>query len=324
MKTPTPVKNKKTFFKSTLIILKESFIGFGNDNILKLSAALAYYTIFSIAPMLIVVVGICSIFYGQSAVEGQVFHQISHLVGAETALNIQAIMQKTTLHSNNWMATIIGSITLLFGATSMFGEIQESINIIWGLKTHPKKGVIKFFINRTISFAMVVVLGFILLISLVLNALISAFIIHLKHYFSGRLIDNFYLVDYVILIIVIAVLFAFIFKTLPDAKIQWKDIWVSSLLTSVLFLLGKFLIGYYLEHNASITTYGAAGSIIILLLWVYYSSIILYFGAEFTQVYVKFKGRAIKPNKYAVWIEKHEVVRKTNMDIHEKLDSPAS
>ncbi|MBA2612077.1 MAG: YihY/virulence factor BrkB family protein [Bacteroidetes bacterium] len=310
---------KKQTFIDSWSVLKDSFKEFNNDRVLKLSAALAYYTIFSLPSMLIVVIGLCSIFYGKDAVQGQVFSEISGFIGADAAAQVQDILKKTTLHHDNLVATIVGLVTLLLAATGMFGEIQDSINSIWGLQTKPKKGLIRMLFNRLVSFSMVVVLGFILLVSLLLNALLEGLFHRLEHYFSADVINYLFIFDYVIMILVTTLLFASILKVLPDAKVLWKDVWVGAFVTSLLFLLGKFLIGYYLKHNNSISAYGAAGSMILILLWVYYSAIILYFGAEFTQVYVQHKKRKIEPNKYAVWVEKNIVEKKLNTQIDEHI-----
>lgn len=308
----------RPFFKNSFKVLKTSFIEFNNDKVLKLSAALAYYTVFSLPSVLIVIIGLCSVFFGKEAVQGKVFAQINHLVGSDAALQIQEILKKTALHHDSMVATVVGFVTLLLGATGMFGEIQDSINIIWGLKVKPGRGVVKMLLNRLISFSMVLVLGFILLVSLVLNTVLDAFFDRLQHYFSGTVIHILYSIDYVIIFGIIATLFAFIFKALPDAKVQWKDVWVGAAVTTLLFLAGKFLISYYLMHNSNVSAYGAAGSLIIILLWVYYSAIILYFGAEFTQVHVRQQGRKIEPNKYSVWIERNEVEKQDNTKINEK------
>lgn len=311
------MKINKAGFKSGWSITKDSFSEFSDDKVLKLSAALAYYTIFSLPSMLIVIIGLCSIFYGKDAIQGQIFTEISGFIGQDAALQVQDILKKTTLHHDNVLTTIVGFLTLLVAATGMFGEIQDSINSIWGLQTKPKKGFIKLLLNRLMSFSMVVVLGFILLVSLVLNALLEGFLHRLERYFSEAVINYFFILDYGIIIVVTTILFASILKVLPDAKIQWRDVWTGAFTTCILFLLGKFLIGYYLKNNESITAYGAAGSLILILLWVYYSAIILYFGAEFTQVYVRHKNRKIEPNKYAIWVEKNTVEKKLNTQINE-------
>ncbi len=311
------IKIGKQVFKDSWNITKETFSEFSNDRVLKLSAALAYYTIFSLPSMLIVIIGLCSIFYGKEAVQGQIFNEIGGLVGLDAALQIQDVLKKTTLNHDNVLATIAGVVTLILAATGMFGEIQDSINSIWGLKAKPKKGLIKLVLNRLISFSMVVVLGFILLVSLVLNALLAGLIQRLEHYFSETIVSYLFILDYGVMIVVTTILFAAILKVLPDAKIQWKDVWVGAFTTCLLFLLGKFLIGYYLKQNASVSAYGAAGSMILILLWVYYSAIILYLGAEFTQVFVRYHKRKIEPNRYAVWVEKNEVEKKLNTQVNE-------
>jgi membrane protein len=306
----------KKIVRTSWELLRDSFKKFSNDNVVKLSAALAYYTVFSLAPMLIVIIGIGSIFYGREAMEGQIFDQIKNIVGAETAQQIQEILRKSALKSNNFFAAAIGLITLLAGAGGMFGEIQDSINMIWGLKADPKKGFMNIVVNRITSFSMVLVLGFILLVSLVFNALLESLFKNLNAFLPESLISKLYVLDYAVMISVIALFFACVFKVLPDARIKWKDIWLGAFVTSGLFLLGEYIIAYYLAHYAGISSYGAAGSMIVLLLWVYYSSIILYFGAEFTQVYVRFRGRRIEPSRYAVWIERQEIPKDSNTDIH--------
>lgn len=300
------------------LILKDSFLEFIDDKVLKLSAALAYYTIFSLPSMLIIVIGLCGTFYGKEAIEGKIFFQINHLVGAQVALEVQHIIQAMVMHHDSFVATVIGIITLLIGATGMFGEIQDSINMIWGLKTKPKKGLIKLVLNRVISFSMIIILGFILIVSLLLNVLLEAFFSNLKNHFSEYLVTKLYVMDQFIILAIILVLFAFIFKVLPDAKILWKDVWVGAFVTTLLFILGKFVIGYYLSNNGQISAYGTAGSLIVILLWVYYSAMILYFGAIFTQVYAKHNGRKIEPNKYAIWVETDTIEKKFNTAIQNK------
>ncbi|HET6226876.1 MAG TPA: YihY/virulence factor BrkB family protein [Bacteroidia bacterium] len=299
-------------------IFKDTCSEFIEDKVMKYSAALAYYTIFSLPSMLIVIIGLCGTLYGKAAIEGKIFFQLNNLIGAQPALEVQHIIQNMVLNHDSFLATVVGIITLLLGATGMFGEIQDSINTIWGLKTKPEKGLIKMLLNRLISFSMIIILGFILLVSLLLNVLLQAFFHDLKKLFPTDLIDKLYIIDQCIVYGIIALLFAFIFKVLPDAKLLWRDVWVGAFVTTILFVLGKFAISYYLSTNKQITAYGAAGSLIIILLWVYYSAIILYFGAEFTQVYAHHHGRSIAPNKYAIWIEKDIVEKKFNTQINKK------
>jgi membrane protein len=310
-------EHKRNFFSAVWYITKQCFHEFNNDKVLKLSAALAYYTIFSLPSMLIVIVGLCSIFYGREAIQGRIVHDISGFIGNEAALQIQDILSKTALRHDNILATVVGLVTLLLAATGMFGEIQDSINSIWGLKAKPEKGWIRLLLNRLLSFSMVLVLGFILIVSLILNALLEGFFNRLEKIFSTDLVNYLSIFNHGLMVVVIMMLFAGILKVLPDARIRWKDVMVGAFATTVLFLAGKFLIAYLLKHNSSISAYGAAGSIIIILLWVYYSAIILYVGAEFTQVYVRYRHRRIEPNKYAVWVEQNTVEKKFNTQINE-------
>ena len=304
--------------KTGWLLLRDTFSAFSADKVPKISAALSYFTIFSIAPMLVVVIGLCSIFYGREAIEGEIFGMIKNYVGADTATQIQGALIKTTLNYNNIWATILGGLTLLLGATGIFGEIQDSINFIWGLKTKPKRGWVKMIINRVLSFSMILVLGFVLMVSLMLNALLGMFLDRLNNNIPNSLLQAMYYIDHLIMFATIMILFACIFKVLPDAKIKWRDVFAGAFVTSLLFIGGKFLIGLYLKNNITITAYGAAGSVIVLMVWVYFSAMILYFGAEFTQVYAKYRGRRIEPNKYAVFVENHDVEKPTSSGVNKK------
>lgn len=284
-------------------ILKQTGHDFMEDKVLKLSAALSYYTIFSIAPMLIVIITLCDVFLGKDAIEGSIYGQINDLVGNQAALQIQEMIKNASLSGDFTWATIVGIATLIFGATSVFGEIQDSINYIWQLKAKPQNGLVKILINRALSFSMVISLGFILMVSLVLNGIIELFSSQLGRLFPDITFILIYVVNMALTFGVITLLFAIIFKVLPDAKIKWRHVITGSMTTAVLFMVGKFAIGMYLGSSKVGSAYGAAGSIVIILLWVYYSAIILYFGAEFTQVYVQHYGGRILPNEYAVWVK---------------------
>ncbi|MEP7373519.1 MAG: YihY/virulence factor BrkB family protein [Chitinophagaceae bacterium] len=302
-------------FKFIWNSLKSAFKAFFDQNILKLSAALAYYTIFSLPGLIIIVVWVSDIFYGHEAVEGKVYGQIANLVGSDAALQIQETIRNATLSSEASFATSVGLITLLIGATSVFGEIQDSINLIWRLKARPKKGRgwLKLIINRLLSFSIVISLGFLLLVSLMLNGLMDAFIDRLTKVFPETQVVVVYIVNLVITFIMTSLLFGLIFKVLPDAKIEWRHVRAGAFTTTLLFMGGKFLIGYYLGHSKMSSAYGAAGSVIVILLWVYYSAIILFFGAAFTRSYAICSGSHIYPNKYAVWIEQVEVESKQSL-----------
>ncbi|UPK70090.1 YihY/virulence factor BrkB family protein [Chitinophaga filiformis] len=289
--------------KTIWLILKQTFHDFMDDKVLKLSAALSYYTIFSIAPMLIVIITLCDVFLGKEAIEGSIYGQIKSMVGGQAALQIQEMIKNAALSGDSGWATIVGIVTLVIGATSVFGEIQDSINFIWQLKAKPKNGLLKMLLNRLLSFSIVISLGFILMVSLALNGIIALFSNQLAVFFPQVTIVLVYIINLVLTFVVISILFAIIFKVLPDAKVQWKHVIIGAVTTAILFMIGKFAIGLYLGSSKVGTAYGAAGSIVIILLWVYYSAIILYFGAEFTQVYVQHFGGRIRPNEYAVYVK---------------------
>lgn len=285
-------------------------IDFIDDKILKLSASLAYSTVFSIAPMIIVALYCGDIFLGREAIEGKLYGELEGLLGSSAAGQIQEIIRNTALSSDLGWSAIIGLITLIIGATGVFTEIQDSINFIWRLKTKPKKGkgLLKIVLTRLLSFSLVISLGFVMVVSLVIHGIIEVLMSRLNELLPTAIVV--YIVNLVVTFITITALFAVIFKVLPDAKVKWRHVWVGAMTTAVLFMLGKFAIGLYLGNSSIGSTYGAAGSLVILLVWVYYSAAILYFGAAFTREYVQHKGERIYPNNYAVWVEQVEVESK--------------
>jgi len=298
---------KKFKFKNIWKLFRDAGIGFSDDKVLKLSGSLAYFTVFSIGPMLIVIMFFADLFWGREAVEGSIYGQIKGFVGPEPAAQIQEIIKNVTLSGKSKVTAVIGFITLLIGATTVFAEIQDSINTIWNLKVKPEKGFIKMLINRLLSFSVVVGLGFLLLVSLVINGLLEAFSSRLLNVFPDIALITVYIINLIITFIVITLLFSMIFKVLPDAKIKWKDVLVGSIVTAILFMIGKFGITFYIGSSDVDSTYGTAGALVVLLLWVYFTSVILYFGAEFTKVYATQFGSHISPNHYAVWIKQVEV-----------------
>ncbi len=298
---------KKLSLKGVWKLMKEAANGFWDHSVLKLSAALAYYTVFSLGPMIIVVIFMADIFWGREAIEGTIYGQINGLVGSSAAIQIQEMIRNSSLSLKGNFTAILGFITLLIGATGVFAEIQDSINMIWGLKAKPKKGWLKMLKNRLLSFSVVASLGFLLLVSLIINGLLEALMGRLKAMFPDLAVTIIYIINLIITFGVITLLFAIIFKVLPDAKIRWRDVFVGAMSTSILFMLGKFGITFYIGSTDVGTTYGTAGSLVVLLIWVYYSSVILFFGAEFTKAYAAHFGRPIHPNDYAVWIKQVEV-----------------
>ncbi|GEO08197.1 YihY/virulence factor BrkB family protein [Segetibacter aerophilus] len=302
---------KKLTWKGVWGLVKDAFTGFMDDKVVKLSGALAYFTVFSIGPMLIVIIFFADLFWGREAVEGTIFGQIKGLVGATTAAQIQEIIRSASLSGKGPVTGIIGIITLLIGATTVFAEIQDTINTIWGLKPKPEKGWLKIVVDRLLSFSIVVSIGFLLLVSLVVTGLVEALSNRLIHIFPDIALLLIYIFNLLITFGIVTLLFAIIFKVLPDAKIKWKDVITGAMVTAGLFMLGKFGITFYIGSSNVSTAYGTAGSFVILMLWVYYSSIILYFGAEFTKAYAATYGGLIKPNQYAVWVKQIEVEDET-------------
>lgn len=288
-------------------IVRQAFTEFINDHGMRLSASLSYYTIFALGPVLIIIISFAGIFFGKDAVEGKIYWQINGLVGSDAALQIQDIIRNIEQSQLSTSGAILGLIILFIGATGVFTEMQDSINYIWSLKTKPKKSLIKFAFNRIISFSLIISFGFVLMVSLGIHALVDLLHEKLKMYFDEATVFIFQGLNYIILFIVIATLFAIIFKVLPDARVRWKDSSIGAIFTAVLFLIGKFLIGFYLGNSNIGVTYGAAASLVIILLWVYYTSIILFFGAEFTKIYTMNFGGGIVPDKTAVFIIKQEV-----------------
>lgn len=293
--------------KKYLHVIKGTIAAFSEDNCIKLSASLSYYTIFSIGPLLIIVISLSSLFYGRDAIQGNLYAQINGLVGSEAALQIQEIIKNSENSGNGVIGTIIGVVILLLSATGIFTEIQDSINYIWSIRAKPKRGFVKYLVNRFLSFSLIISLGFLLLVSLVASALMDILSDRLTRFFADTTVVIFYVVNMVLIFAIISLLFAIIFKVLPDGKIKWKDTFFGATFTAVLFLLGKAGIGYYLGQSDLGATYGAAASVIVILTWVYYTSIILYFGAEFTKVYALEYGSGIVPNETAVFIVKSEV-----------------
>ena len=293
--------------KETGKVIMQSFKNFGEDKIPKYSASLAYTTVFSLGPLLIVIIFLCSIFFGQEATQGKIYSQMQQFVGQDAALQLQTIIQNASISNKGSFAAVIGIVTLILGATAVFAEIQDSINTIWGFKAKPKKGLWKIIRNRFLSFSVVVSLGFLLLVSLAISTILEGLSDQLKARFPNVTVVIFYILNLIISFVVITTLFAVIFKVLPDAQTKWKDIFPGALASGILFMIGKFAISFYIGKSHVGTTYGAAGSLVVLLLWVYYSAIILYLGAEFAKTWASYKGSSIQPNDYAVALKKVEV-----------------
>jgi membrane protein len=287
-------------------LFKSAGNGFIDDNAFKLAAALSYYTVFALGPLLIIIISLAGLFFGQEAAKGSIYFQLNGLLGADAAKQIQDIINNIQQSESSTTGAIVGGIILLIGATGVFTEMQDSINYIWSVKAKPKKSWLKYLTNRLLSFSIVVGMGFLLLVSLVINAVLNAISVRLTRILPNSDIDLFTSLNMIILVVTITGLFAAIFKLLPDATISWKDAWIGAVLTAALFLVGKTGISYYLGRANLGVTYGTAASIVIILIWVYYSALILYFGAEFTKMYAIQAGEGIRPKETAVFIIKSE------------------
>lgn len=279
--------------KSILPILKQVVAEFSQDNCMQLAAALAYYSIFSLAPLLIIVIAVVGFIWGDEAARGSLQGQISGMVGSDTASMLQTMVANASKPSTNIWATIIGGATLIFGASGVFNQLKQSLNQIWNIPAPTGLGVMGFIKTRVLCFAMVLGIGFLLLISLVLSAVLTA----LDHLISTYVpIPTVFLqvLSFALSFGVVTLLFALIYKILPDARVQWRSVWLGAAVTALLFTIGKTILGLYLGREGVASSYGAAGSFVVLLMWVYYSSLILFVGAEFTQVFARKMGHDIE------------------------------
>lgn len=285
---------------------KKTLSEFSNDNGMKLSASLSYYTVFSIAPLLIIAISLAGIFFGADAVQGKVYMQLRHLISDEAALQIQDIIKNMQKTNQGFVGTVFGFVFLFVGASSVFLEIQDSMNFIWSIKAKPKKNWLRFLTNRLLSFSLILGMGFVLMVSLFINAIVDIVSERLQRILSSSVFYLTYTINILLVVGITTLLFAIIFKVLPDGIMRWKDAFVGAFVTSILFILGRVAIGFYLGQSKVGLTYGAASAVVIILLWVYYASVILYLGAEFTKVYAYTKGNGIRPNETAVYIIKQE------------------
>jgi membrane protein len=280
-------------------LLKATFEAWMEDNALRLSAALAYYSIFSIAPLLIIAISVAGLVLGADAVRGHLDDQLKSYIGAQAAESVQSMVQSASKPSDGWLGAVIGFITLMLGASGVFGQLKDALNTIWEVKPKGGAGVMGFLRERLLNFGMVLVIGFLLLTSLLLATALAA----LNGYFEkvagiSPVIGG--VLGFLLSLCIVTILFAFIFKVLPDAQIEWRNVWTGAVVTALLFELGKFGLGFYLGRESTASSFGAAGSVVLLLLWVYYASCILLFGAEFTQEYAKATGHEIRPLPGAV------------------------
>ncbi|GAB3421645.1 hypothetical protein GCM10027516_19010 [Niabella aquatica] len=293
----------KKFFKNLWLLLVAAGKSFSEDKIPKLSSSLAYCTIFSMAPLLTIVIASASLIYKKEIIEGKVFEYVSEFTDDRNiALQIQNLVSQASLSNKTSFALVIGIISLIIGATAVFLEIQDSINTIWKVKAKPRKGIAGLLTNRLKSFSLIISLGFLLLVSLILNNILGSIQTRFQDLIPLQSGWLFFVLNNVLTFAVITFLFAVIFKVLPDVIIRWKPAFIGAAFTTLLFAIGKFLIDLYITKSNPGAVFGAAGTLIIILLWVYYTSFILYFGAEFTQAYAEKFSEKIKPSKYAVFL----------------------
>lgn len=294
------------FIKDYAQLLKQTVTEWLDDKVPRLGAALAFYSVLSLGPLLLLALAAAGLIFGHEAAQGKIVAEIQGMIGEGGAKAIQdMIADSAEKKDTGIIATVVGLGTLLVGASGVFGQLQDAMNTIWEVKPKPGRGILGFIKDRFLSFTMVLGTGFLLLISLVISTALAA----LNEYTSGWTSDFAVImhgVNFIISLGVVTLLFAVIFKYLPDAKVAWRDVWIGAVMTALLFTVGKFGIGLYLGHSGFSSSYGAAGSLVIILVWIYYSSQILFFGAEFTQVYANRFGEKIIPEPHAEQVTEGE------------------
>ena len=300
-------RTKNSFFATSIELLKQTGQEWITDKAPQLGAALAYYTVFSLAPLILVLLAVVGLLFRNDpgGAWNKISEQMSYFLDKSAVEVVQNIAQKAAQPNKSVLATIIGVLLALFGASGVFGQLQDALNTVWGVKAKPGGGIWGFLRSRFLSFAMVGGVCFLLLVSLTLESVLKGF----SHYVQSILPGGIVLalaIYWVFDLAVVILLFAIIFKFLPDAEIRWRDVWIGAAMTAVLFAIGKWALGLYLGSGSAASAYGAASSLITLLLWVYYSAQILLFGAEFTQVYASEAGRGVKPDPHAIRVQTKE------------------
>ena len=296
-----------SFFSNSFGLIKQTFSEWLDDKAPQLGAALAYYTVFSLAPLVLVLLAIVGLIFRNDpgGAWNKITEQMSYFLDRSAVEVVQNIAQKAAQPNESVLATIVGVLLALFGASGVFGQLQDALNTVWGVKAKPGAGIWGFLRSRFLSFAMVGGICFLLLVSLTLESLLKGFSHYAQSVLPGGIVIAL-AVYWVFDLAVVILLFAIIFKFLPDAEIRWRDVWIGAAMTAIFFAIGKWALGLYLGSGSAASAYGAASSLITLLLWVYYSSQILLFGAEFTQVYANRAGRDIKPSEHAIRVESKE------------------
>lgn len=282
-------------------VLKETFNEWNSSSASKDSASLAYYAIFSIPGLLIIIIWIAGNFFGEEAIRGEISNQISGLMGTDVAKSIEGMIAGALIDKQNIFMKIIGIGSLVFGSTTLFFQLQHSLNTLWDVEAAPKKALLKFILDRANSLGMILILGFLLMITMILSSMISLFNNWITNYFGLETYMIVELVNFGIGFCLVMLLFALMFKVLPDVKISWNPVWKGALLTTVLFTLGKFLLSLYFGNFKPTSAFGTAGTVILIMMWINYSCMLVFFGAEFTKVYNNKKGYPIVLSKHAKW-----------------------
>ncbi|WP_223252716.1 YihY/virulence factor BrkB family protein [Owenweeksia hongkongensis] len=286
-------------------MLKATAKSWNDSDPFRQSAIIAYYAIFSIPGLLMIVIWVAGSLFGPEAIRGEISAQVSQFMGPEAATGIEDLLANVELNDSNFVMKTIGVLTLIFGATTLFFQLQKSLNYIWDVESSPENGIKKLILDRASSLGLILVIAFLLLITLVLSAIISILGNWIDNNFGDVLLYAVQLLNFVLSLGVVSLLFAVMFKFLPDVEISWKSVWVGSIVTAVLFSIGKTLLGLYFAHADPSSSFGAAGTIILVMIWVNYTCLILFFGAEFTQVHARKYNHKIRPSKHAKWRAEH-------------------
>src|SRR3954447_12603375 len=277
----------------------KTYTEWSEDRALRFSAALAYYAVFSITPVLVIAIAVAGVLFGEQAARGEILQQLSNLLGEKAAAEIQGLIQAASNKPKSAIATALGIVTLLVGASGVFGQLKDALNTIWGVRIKPGAAITDFIRDYLVSFGMVLAVGFLLIVSLIVTTAMQA----VTHYMTALLPISALTAPLTELgsLALMSLLFAMIYKALPDVQLQWRDVWTGAIVTGILFTAGKYLIGLYLATSSVASSFGAAGALILVLVWIYYSTVIFFFGAEFTKVYSRECGRGVKPSKHATF-----------------------
>ena len=310
-------------FRFFLDTFKETFKQWNASPATKDSASLAYYAIFSIPGLLIIIIWIAGLFFGQEAIQGEITTQVGGLMGQDAAKSLEELIRSSLIDKENIFMKIVGVFSLVFGATTIFFHLQKSLNDRWDVEAAPKKAILEFLLDRAKSLGMILIIGFLLMITMVLSSAISL----LNNFISIRLGLETYImmeiINYVVGFFVVVLVFAFMFKVLPDVEISWKSVWSGAIVTAILFTMGKFLLSLYFGEFKPTSAFGKAGTIILIMMWINYSCMLIFFGAEFTQVYSRKKGFSIKPSKHAKWNAK-KLYEETQKKMESDIENPTN